>query len=192
MPRRFSGFRDGAAVAVLAWAVSLSAMVGVRGSRGTPYLALQVMGILGMAAVAAAASSDGGLPGPIPTPRKRRTDMPVLSLTSSRTLEAAANLSLREGDVFICSYPKRSAVRGGGWVDEFRGGWCPLGTWCHRIGRFTRTTTHSPSRPFRPAYPDTDSGTTWMQNIVVALLTRGAEPAAGGHISMFAPFFGRC
>ena len=37
------------------------------------------------------------------------------------------------------------------------------------------------------SYPK--SGTTWMQAIVVNLLTQGASPGAGEHISAFAPFF---
>ena len=37
------------------------------------------------------------------------------------------------------------------------------------------------------SYPK--SGTTWMQNIVVNLLTHGESPAEGEHISAFAPFF---
>ena len=65
--------------------------------------------------------------------------MPVLPISSPRTLAMCRNLELRDGDVFVCSYPK--------------------------------------------------SGTTWMQHIVTSLLTRGTRPAAGEHISAFAPFF---
>ena len=65
--------------------------------------------------------------------------MPLLPISSPCTLALCRNLVLRDGDVFVCSYPK--------------------------------------------------SGTTWMQHIVTSLLTRGARPAAGEHISAFAPFF---
>ena len=65
--------------------------------------------------------------------------MPVLPITSDATLRCCKHLTLRDTDVFVCSYPK--------------------------------------------------SGTTWMQNIVVNLLTKGESPAEGEHISAFAPFF---
>jgi len=52
---------------------------------------------------------------------------------------------------------------------------------------FCRSLQLLDSDVFICSYPK--SGTTWMQNIVVTLLTRGQHPDSNEHISDFAPFF---